>query len=240
MPEGGTLTVATKSDPNCDPEAFPDGCVEISVADTGAGMSPEVVARAFEPFFTTKGVGEGSGLGLATVYGIVAQHEGWIEVASTPGVGSTFHVYLPASSQVIEKAHFTQETVLRGGNETILVVEDETAVRDIVTEILHSQGYRVLQAADGVDALAVWTEKQNEIDLVVTDIVMPNGLRGNILADRLLAEKKDLKIIFSSGYSEDFATVDSPTDRQITFLQKPYRLEELVHKVRQCLDSTAL
>ena len=154
-----------------------------------------------------------------------------------PAASTTFPdlLFPPARRprKITEPNHGTD---LRGGTETILVVEDETAVREVVTEILHSHGYVVLQAVDGPDALEVWSQHRSSIDLVVTDIVMPNGLRGNVLADRLLEDKADLKIIFSSGYSEDFATVDQPSERKITFLQKPYRLEELVQKVRVCLD----
>jgi CheY-like chemotaxis protein len=218
-------------------QARPGHAVALALRDTGCGMSQEVLDHMYEPFFTTKEVGQGSGLGLATVYGIVAQHDGWIEVESAPERGTTFTVYLPASHEPAAPVVAPQATDLLGGTETILVVEDEPAVRHIVTEILHAQGYHVLQATDGLDALSVWSERQSEIDLVVTDIVMPNGLLGNALADRLLADKKELKIIFSSGYSEDFATMERPSKRQITFLQKPYRLEELVHKVRACLDN---
>jgi CheY-like chemotaxis protein len=243
MPTGGSLTLHTapvEIDARhlaAHPQARLGRAVALALRDTGCGMTQEVLDHMFEPFFSTKGVGQGSGLGLATVYGIVAQHDGWIEVETAPQRGTTFTVYLPASQELAHPLSVTNGAKLLGGTETILVVEDEPAVREILTEILHAHGYRVLQANDGLEALAIWSERQAEIDLVVTDIVMPNGLLGNVLADRLLAEKKELKIIFSSGYSEDFATMDRPSQRQITFLQKPYRLEELVSKVRACLDN---
>jgi CheY-like chemotaxis protein len=243
MPRGGSLTLRTRAvEIDADhvashAQARPGRAVALALRDTGCGMSQEVLDHMYEPFFTTKEVGQGSGLGLATVYGIVAQHEGWIEVESAPACGTTFTVYLPASRDMVEPVSVPEGAELQGGSETILVVEDEAAVRKIVTEILHAQGYRVLQATDGPDALSVWSERRSDIDLVVTDIVMPNGLAGHVLADRLLADKKDLKIILSSGYSEDFANLGRPADRQFSFLQKPYRLEELVHKVRACLDN---
>ena len=243
MPLGGTLTLHTDCvEIDADhvarhAQARLGRAVALALRDTGCGMTQEVLDHIYEPFYSTKEVGQGSGLGLATVYGIVAQHEGWIEVETAPQKGTTFTVYLPASRELVDRVSAEAGADLIGGTETILVVEDEPAVREVVTEMLNAQGYHVLQAIDGLDALSVWSKRKSEIDLVVTDIVMPNGLLGHVLADRLLADKKELKIIFSSGYSEEFATADRPAERQFSFLQKPYRLEELVHTVRTCLDN---
>ncbi len=243
MSLGGTLTLRTSAvEIDADhvarhAQARLGATVALALRDTGCGMTQEVLDHMYEPFYSTKEVGQGSGLGLATVYGIVAQHEGWIEVESAPQKGTTFTVYLPASLSGVEPVSVAPGAEVGRGTETILVVEDEPAVREVVTEMLNAQGYHVLQAIDGLDALSVWSKRKAEIDLVVTDIVMPNGLLGHVLADRLLADKKELKIIFSSGYSEEFATADRPAERQFSFLQKPYRLEELVHKVRTCLDN---
>jgi len=244
MPHGGRLTVQVETaEPdaahlNRNPQARPGRHICLSVADTGCGMSAEVLTHIFEPFFTTKEVGKGTGLGLATVHGIVAQHEGWVEVASKENEGTTFKVFLPVSGwgeDEVEKE--VAKTSLRGGDETILVVEDERSVRDIITHALKKHGYRVLSASDGPEAIGIWSGKSDEIDLLVTDIVMPNGIKGNVLADQLQSEKAGLKVIFSSGYSMDFATKAAPLDNKINFLQKPYKLEVLIKAVRDCLDT---
>jgi PAS domain S-box-containing protein len=221
------------------PQAHPGQFVRLSVTDTGTGMSADTLNHIFEPFFTTKEVGKGTGLGLATVYGIVAQHEGWIEVLSELGHGSAFHVYLPCHDSAPETMSMTATIAadLRGGDETILVVEDESAVRKVITDVLKERGYRVLEASDGREALTVWSQRGNEVDLLLTDIVMPNGLRGNLLAERLKSEKKELKVIFSSGYSSDFGTESDPLSSRVNFLAKPYKPEVLVKAVRDCLDS---
>jgi len=209
----------------------------LSFTDTGCGMSPETLSHIFEPFFTTKEVGQGSGLGLATVYGIVTQQEGWIEVASQLHQGATFKIFLPVSDAKASLPASTDTTELRGGDETILVVEDEPAVREIMTHVLRHHGYHVLEASDGPEAIGKWSEQGGEVDLLVTDIVMPNGLKGNVLADRLQAEKAGLKVIFSSGYSSEFATEAEPLNARFSFLEKPYKPEVLVRAVRDCLDS---
>jgi len=200
-------------------------------------MNPETISRIFEPFFTTKEVGKGSGLGLATVYGIVAQLEGWIEVASAVNHGTTLSIFLPVSEEKAEPVRSTNATDLRGGDETILVVEDEPAVREIMTQVLRHHGYDVIEAGDGREAIGMWSERGREVDLLVTDIVMPNGMKGNVLADQLKAEKADLKVIYSSGYTADFATAAAPLNERISFLEKPYKPEVLVRAVRDCLDN---
>ena len=242
MPNGGRLEIRTQpvmidaAHAAVNPVARIGNHACIDFSDNGCGMSKETLSHIFEPFFTTKEVGKGTGLGLATVYGIVAQHEGWIDVESKLNEGTTLKIYLPVTSKSAESPAKGEIADLCGGDETILLVEDEPEVREIVTEILEHHGYEVLKASDGLEALSIWAEKAEEIDLLVSDIVMPNGLKGNILAQRLLAEKSDLKVILSSGYSADFATDSAPLGQGINFLQKPYKLEELVKVVRDCLD----
>ena len=219
------------------PQAHPGRFIRLSVTDTGTGMSTETLNHIFEPFFTTKEVGKGTGLGLATIYGIVAQHEGWIEVLSELGHGSSFHVYLPCHDSALEPSVVAAVADLRGGDETILVVEDECAVRKVITDVLRDRGYVVHEATDGPDALILWAQHGDHVDLLLTDIVMPNGLRGNVLAERLQTEKKELKVILSSGYSSDFGTGADPLSSRVNFLAKPYKPEVLVKVVRDCLDS---
>ena len=245
MPDGGKITISTTSVDISKKhvERFPQATsglkICLSVADTGCGMDHAMLSRIFEPFFTTKDVGKGTGIGLATVYGIVAQHGGWIEVISAPGQGSTFKIYLPPSGQAVFHSSHTPISPTPGGTETILVVEDEPAVRELMTQILREHGYHILEAADGVEAIEVWRKHHSAIQLLVTDIVMPNGVQGNVLAERLHAERPELEVIFSSGYSSDFATGDTPLSERFTFLQKPYKPETLVKTVRSCLDGGA-
>jgi PAS domain S-box-containing protein len=242
MPQGGYLLVRTESTEvskahlNRHPQARAGRFVCLSLTDTGCGMDAETLSHIFEPFFTTKEVGKGSGLGLATVYGIVSQQGGWIEVSSQVGQGTDVKIFLPVSEVDAVQAPSADAATLRGGDETILVVEDEPAVREIMTHVLRNHGYHVLEAADGPEAIGMWSEKGQDVDLLVTDIVMPNGLKGNVLADRLKADKASLKVIFSSGYSSDFATEAAPLDEQFSFLEKPYKPEVLVRAVRDCLD----
>jgi two-component system, cell cycle sensor histidine kinase and response regulator CckA len=153
------------------------------------------------------------------------------------GQGTDVKVFLPTCEPAPVTAPDYDSERLRGGDETILVVEDEAAVRDVITQVLRSHGYRVIEASDGPEAFGVWAQKGAEVDLLVTDIVMPNGIKGNVLAERLKALKPDLKVIFSSGYSCDFATGAAPLDERFSFLEKPYRPEVLVRAVRECLDS---
>ena len=242
MPQGGQLTISTEAAEidaeqlSHHPQARPGCYVRLTLADTGCGMGPETLSHIFEPFFTTKEVGQGTGLGLATVYGIVAQLDGWIEVVSKVGEGTTLRIFLPASEELATPVSSEASADLRGGKETILVVEDEPAVREIMTHVLRHHGYNVLEASDGPEALDMWAQRGCEVDLLVTDIVMPNGMKGNVLAEQLQAEKTGLKVIFSSGYSSEFATESSPLDARFSFLEKPYKPEVLVRAVRDCLD----
>ncbi|HSH95678.1 MAG TPA: ATP-binding protein, partial [Roseimicrobium sp.] len=214
--------------------------VRLTIRDTGCGMPPEVLARIFEPFFTTKGMGKGTGLGLATVYGIVSQHQGWIEVESKVGNGTTFEIFLPAlpaGARPAEQA--AGQTRPQGGTETILLVEDEDAVRDLASAVLGKYGYRVLQAATGEEALAVWKRHSSRISLLLTDMVMPGDLNGWELAQQLLDVDPALKVIYTSGYSDDMTGNIFDIPGKIIFLQKPYRPAKLAQTVREALDSPA-
>ncbi|MEY2411214.1 MAG: two-component system, cell cycle sensor histidine kinase and response regulator CckA [Verrucomicrobiota bacterium] len=242
MPRGGTLTINTffveidQGYANRHPEAREGSFVCLSVTDTGHGMDAATLARIFEPFFTTKEIGKGTGLGLATVYGIVKQHQGWLEVQSEVGRGTTFKAFFPVSTRAVDGTSFLPAAIAEGGDETILVVEDEPALRDLVQEILEHKGYRVISAATGLQALKVWEERGKEIDLLFTDIMMPEGVSGRELADHVLRDNPDLKVIYSSGYSLDVVSPDFVIKEGTQFLQKPYNPETLARTVRECLN----
>ena len=246
MPKGGTLTVSasvieiTDAYLSTHPEARAGAFVCLRVSDTGCGMDSATMSRIFEPFFTTKEVGKGTGLGLATVYGIVKQHDGWVEVTSEVGIGTTFNVFFPASNAPAEvkPAAAAPASEVPGGKETILVVEDEPVLREMAHTILENCGYRILEAGSGVEALNVWERHQQSIDLVVTDMVMPEGISGMDLAQRLRIAKPNLKIVFASGYSMDDMDTDFIRNGQAAFLQKPYTHITLAKAVRDCLDTT--
>ncbi|MDB6124592.1 MAG: Blue-light-activated protein [Pedosphaera sp.] len=211
----------------------------LSVTDTGSGMDAKTLSRIFEPFFSTKEVGKGTGLGLATVYGIVRQHEGWIDVKSQVGVGTTFKIFIPASAKSSESVtEFlpANKLVGAGRNETILLVEDEPVLREMVKEVLLGNSYRVLEAAHGVEALKVWDAENGKVDLLLTDMVMPEGMTGRDLARQLKSRQPRLKVIYTSGYSPDVMT-DDPELRGTPFLSKPYPASLLIQLVRDCLDT---
>ena len=233
MPRGGRLTIATEA-------RIIDGrpCVGLSVQDTGSGIAPETLPRVFEPFFTTKEVGKGTGLGLATVYGIVNQHGGWIDVDTAVGRGTTFVVWLPVTDGDSAVTRPRAATVARAytGTETILVVEDEPTLRSLIVRMLERQGYRVLHAASGVAALEVWRVHRNAIDLLLTDLLMPDGMTGRELAERLRHDRPELKVIYSSGYSEEVTGPGEPLVEGVNFLQKPYEPNTLAKTVRELLD----
>ena len=244
MPQGGTLTIAvetvaiTPDGTKQNREARAGDFVCISVGDTGCGMSAAVLQRIFEPFYTTKPVGKGTGLGLATVYGIAKQHDGWVEVQSQLGSGSTFKIFIPVSAkgQVVPPAPVSKELV-GGGTEGVLVAEDEAEVREFVVGLLKSKGYRVYEAASGQQALEQWSQHREEIDLLLTDMVMPGGLMGRALAERLSAQNPELRVIYTSGYSPGLAAKDSALIEGRNFLPKPYAPATLLKMVRDTLDS---
>ncbi|HEY3862069.1 MAG TPA: PAS domain S-box protein [Verrucomicrobiae bacterium] len=243
MPHGGRLAVKTgtveidaayaqqRPDARCGDFAC------LAVADTGTGMSKATVNRIFEPFFTTKEVGKGTGLGLATAYAIVKHHQGWIEVASEIGQGSVFKTILPLSQApaASEEAARPAKTS-PGGHETILVVEDDLNLRELVSSLLRHYGYRVLQASHGKEALEVWRTQSDEIDLLLTDMMMPEGISGWELAEQLQAQRPELKVVYSSGYSVDLLGRNGQFGRGIHFLPKPYQPHVLAKTVRDCLD----
>lgn len=247
LPNGGgiflttELVEVTEAYRRRNPEATLGRYVCLKVRDNGLGMDAATLSRIFEPFFTTKDVGKGTGLGLATVYGVVKQHHGWIEVTSEPGRGSTFRVLLPAMADATPAPipESAPPTASLEGRETILLVEDEPMLRSLTSQVLQSYGYRVLEAGSGREALSVWRVHQAEIELLVTDVVMPEELNGCELARRLQGEKSDLKVIFTSGYSEEVMGPDSVLVPRTNFLAKPYRPATLVKAVRDCLDDRA-
>ncbi len=247
MPQGGDLLITTRKVKITRPAFEGAACsregehVRLTVRDTGGGIAPEHLSRIFEPFFTTKEVGKGTGLGLATVYGIVQQHKGWIETSSEVGKGTEFRIFFPA----IEAGPDSQSPAAgsgakRGGNERILLVEDEPAVRLFIKRVLTSFGYRIEEGSSGREALQMMGGRESEIDLLLTDVVMPDGLNGLELANALRAQRPDLKVVFMSGYGADL-TVKSPNafnGTQNYMLHKPFRSEDLVDLIRHCLDST--
>jgi CheY-like chemotaxis protein len=211
--------------------------VKLTVTDNGVGMDGATLSQVFEPFFTTKGPGQGTGLGLATVYGIVKQHEGYITVDSSPGRGTTFTIYLPCAIEaaVEEETTSTAEPAGRG-TETILLVEDESEVRSLAGEILQASGYTVLQAGNAAEALEVSKRHQGTIDLLVTDVVMPQ-MSGRELAERLVALGPTMKVLYMSGYTDDAIVHHGILDPGIVLLQKPFAPDTLVKQIRSVLDS---
>jgi two-component system cell cycle sensor histidine kinase/response regulator CckA len=242
MPTGGILTITTA---NAEvggrhmprwPQVHPGGYVTLAVRDTGVGMSREVQERIFEPFFTTKGPGHGTGLGLSTVYGIVAQSGGQVFVTSEPGAGSTFTIYLPAHpAEVDTVAAGPPRAPVRGGAETVLLVEDEALVRQLTHEILRRNGYRVLEAADGVEALAVVRDHTGHIDLMLTDVVMPR-MSGHELVELARPVRPEMRILYVSGYSEEAIARQGQLTKGIELLSKPFTPGVLTAKIRELLD----
>jgi PAS domain S-box-containing protein len=243
MPKGGKLTVVTSvADIDEVYTAQHTGShqgrfVSLTVKDTGCGMDSKTLERIFEPFFTTKGVGKGTGLGLATVYGIVRQHGGWVDVQSELGSGTTFTIFIPASEQKKQASidSASEADHVTGGKEKILVVEDQVELRELVRDVLVAYHYDVSLAASGPDALRVWQNAGGRFDLLVTDMIMPGGMTGRELGEQLQSQKPGLKIIYTSGYSAELIGKDLGRDAT-TFLAKPYRPQQLALIVRQCLD----
>jgi len=242
MPEGGTLTFATANavlDADfvaVHPGAIAGPYVALTVTDTGTGMTDEVRSHAFEPFFTTKEKGKGTGLGLATAYGIVKQSGGYITVDSDAGRGTTFQIYLPrVEGTAVVQERAVSSSLLPTGTETILLVEDEAGVRRLSLTVLETQGYLVLEAASGDRALQVARSQTGPIHLVVTDVVMP-GMSGRELWDRLKVLRPDSRVLFMSGYTDDVIARHGVLEPGIAFLQKPFTPLSLAQKVRQVLD----
>jgi CheY-like chemotaxis protein len=244
MPKGGRLIIETsavefdESILGQSAHARPGSFVCLSVSDTGCGIPAENLPRIFEPFFTTKEIGKGTGLGLATVFGIVQQHNGWVNVYSEAGHGTTFRIYLPRlAGTVVQKTEQPMLAPLRGGSETILLAEDGAFLRASVRVILLQLGYHVIEAINGVEALEIWKQHREEIHLLLTDLVMPGGITGRDLAGRLLRENPKLKVIYASGYSAEAAGNDFPLEEGVNFLTKPFQTAKLAQALRQQLDS---
>jgi PAS domain S-box-containing protein len=242
MPRGGRLIIETTTHSLDEPaaalisEAAPGQYVSVSVRDTGDGIAPEVLPRIFEPFFTTKETGKGTGLGLATVFGIVKQHHGWIKVDTRPGEGATFRVFLPVCpAEIAEPAADPASVPARGGTETILLVEDDIAVRTPLRLVLQRHGYRVLEAANGGEALTLWPEHRASVALLLTDLVMPGAVGGQELAGRLQAEQPQLRVVYTSGYSVEMAGRELHLRPGEKFIQKPYNPDDLLKILRETL-----
>ena len=242
MPNGGLIFVSTavvdidatyvrqKS------EARVGRFVCLQVRDTGTGISSETLRRIFEPFFTTKETGKGTGMGLATVHGIVKQHNGWIDVSSTPGNGTTFRVHLPQAAPDVPKLSSPSPTLkIDLSGRTILLAEDDASLRGLARRVFAASGLRLLEARDGHAALALWKEHRKEIDLLLTDMIMPGSLSGSELADQVLGDRPELPVIYCSGYSEDLFNDNREFNRGVNYLPKPYLPVELLRIVSAAL-----
>ena len=211
----------------------------LAIADSGMGMNPETIVHIFEPFFTTKKVGEGTGLGLATVYGVVKQSNGYISVESTPGKGATFLIYLPrhvhAAQEAISKPAPESATKTHG-SELILLVEDARPLRKLAQAFLESNGFRVLSAPSGEAAMEVAARHSGFFDLLLTDVIMP-GMNGRVLAEQLSLRQPGLNVLFMSGYTDSFIAGHGVLQQGTNLLHKPFTEEMLISKVREVLDS---
>ena len=243
MPRGGRLAIETADVDLSEafarehPGAGTGPHVRLSVSDDGVGMSAEVQARIFEPFFTTKDKGRGTGLGLAMVYGIVKQHDGYIDVQSVPGKGTTFEVYLPCAEDAENNVEPGVEQAGESrGSETILLVEDEGDVRELTREILEMAGYTVLEAARGAEALRLCRESNQAIDLLLTDVVMPQ-MSGPELAREVAELRPGTKVVYMSGYTDDALGHHGVLDPDIILLPKPFTPESLMSRLRLALDA---
>jgi signal transduction histidine kinase len=236
MPDGGRLTIGTSNADVVASDDLPRGrYVVLQVTDSGVGMTPEILARVFEPFFTTKERGKGTGLGLATVYGIVQQSDGHVRVDSAPGAGTTFRVYLPRVEAPVEAPREAAPvTAPEAGSETVLVAEDEPLVRVLVRKTLTQAGYRVLEAGGGEEALQLAARHDGTIHLLVTDVVMP-GMSGRELMRRLAEVRPSVKVLYMSGYSDEAVERHGVLDPGTAFMQKPFTPSVLARRVREVL-----
>jgi PAS domain S-box-containing protein len=249
MPQGGQLVIETTAvefdefaaaSNTPSQQMRPGSYVCLSVSDNGCGIARENLAKIFEPFFTTKDVGKGTGLGLATVFGIVQQHQGWINVYSEVNHGTTFRIYLPRLIRASEpKTAAARPAVQNRGTGTILLVEDDASLRISVRKALLKFGYQIIEAASGVKALDVWRQNQESIQLLLTDLVMPEGLNGKDLAARLLLDKPALKVIYMSGYSAEIVSPEAGFHEGVNFLTKPFQVTRLAEMIQEMLGQPA-
>ena len=242
MPAGGHLTIETanvtldKSYVATHLEVEPGRYVLLVISDTGVGMPQETLTQIFEPFFTTKALGRGTGLGLATVYGIVKQNQGNIQVYSEEGVGTSFKIYLPYSQPTPATSEWTPASyVITGGQETILLVEDDTQVRTLIQQVLQNLGYKILAAQNGPVALQLAANYNERIHLLLTDVVM-RGMSGKTLAEELSRTRPDIKLLFMSGYTENTIAHHGDLNPGAAFMQKPLSPTIIARKVRELLD----
>jgi two-component system, cell cycle sensor histidine kinase and response regulator CckA len=241
MPNGGDLNIRTESIALSEKDtmqhgALPGVYIKISVADTGVGMDEKVQTRLFEPFFTTKEMGRGTGLGLASAFGIIKNHNGFITFHSEKNKGTTFHIFLPASQETPVKETVPDEEIVMGGG-NILLVDDETMVSEVGSEILHTLGYKVQVARSGPEALDIYQMNQNEIDLIILDMIMP-GMSGDEMFDRFKQINPKVKILLSSGYSIDGQASAIMARGCDGFIQKPYSMSVLSKKIGEVLSVT--
>jgi CheY-like chemotaxis protein len=243
MPDGGTLRIETRNVELDQAYAWqhagakPGPCVMLAVIDTGTGIDPDTLAHIFEPFFTTKEVGKGTGLGLATVYGVVKQSGGYVWAESEPGQGASFQIFLPRVAEPATEA--TATTPLEeaaSGSETILLVEDSEPLRKLTQSFLVSHGFRVLAAQDGEEAIQLETQHSGKIDLLLTDVVMP-GMNGRALAERMLPRQPGMRVLYISGYTDSFVARHGVLEQGTELLHKPFTEDVLIRKVREVLDA---
>ena len=242
MPNGGTVFIRTE--PFSMDNAFththgygkPGTYACISITDTGAGMDEKTRDKIFEPFFTTKEIGKGTGLGLAMVYGIIKQHEGYINVYSEPGCGTTFRLYLPLVSQSLQKKDKTESLFPAGDGETVLLAEDSECVRKSNREILETFGYTVIEATDGEDASEKFARHKDQIDILILDVIMPKK-SGKEVYDIVKKIRPDMKVLFTSGYTADIITQKGILEEKLHFIAKPVSPRELLTKMREVLST---
>ena len=241
MPDGGRITIRTQTVPHHEKSPdWVDGsakgvCESLTVADTGTGMDKATRERIFEPFFTTKAIGRGTGLGLSTVHGIVRQSGGEMHLSSTPGVGSAFTIFFPQVATAAVDAADSLSTRSVAGSETILVVEDQPSLRDLVRKVLQQKGYSVIDARDGDEGVRFAMASTNPIHLVITDVVMP-GLNARVMVDRIRHRWPAVRVLFMSGYHDDDVMLRKLANAEVEFLQKPFLPYELAEKVRLVLE----
>jgi CheY-like chemotaxis protein len=242
MPHGGNLTLATSNfymDENF-VRRYPypvhvGNYILLNVSDSGIGMDPSTKARIFEPFFTTKEKGKGTGLGLSMVYGIVKQSNGYIDVSSEVGIGTSFEIYLPKVDAAIDTATATMTSGSLRGSETVLLVEDDPSLRVLAVRMLESFGYTVVEANGGAEALEICRQREGDIHLLLTDVVMP-GMSGRVLAEQLLPQRPQLKVVYMSGYTGQTVGAHGVLAEGSHFLPKPFTREALGRKIREVLD----